>query len=95
MFVTSSHIFSPVFSQQVELQPDHSIGFQDAHGYANLARMMGLHYRRYEAADGLTSKVGTRVDVGAIRALVTQAVDLVRNTPTCLHDTKDTTYPIY
>ena len=77
----------------MELQPDHSIGFQDAYGYANLARMHGLHYSRYEASDGRTSQAGTAVDVQAVTKLVAEAAELVRTKPTCLHDVRDTTIP--
>lgn len=91
----TTHIFhaalgTPNCCALVELQPDHTIGFQDAHGYANLARMHGLHYRRYEAADGRTGSKGTIVDVDIVKRLVGEAVDLVRTTPTCLHDVRDT-----
>jgi len=94
----TTHIFHQALGRPnccalVELQPDHSIGFQDAHGYGNLARMMGLHYYRYEAADGATSPEGTTVNVGQVAALIAQAADDVRARPTCLHDVKDTTQP--
>jgi hypothetical protein len=78
----------------VELQPDHTQGFQDAQGYGNLARMFGLHYFRYEAADGATSTDGTKVDVNAVTDLVRKAVEAVRTKPTCLHDVKDISKPV-
>ena len=79
----------------VELQPDHTQGFQDAQGYGNLARMFGLHYFRYEAADGATTKNGTSVDVMAVTDLVRKAAEAVRITPTCLHDVKDISLPVF
>ena len=79
----------------VELQPDKSIGFQSAVGFGNLARMHGLHYFRYDAADGLTGPTGTTVNVEAIRGLVEQAVRAVTTKPTCLQQAKDTTTPVY
>lgn len=79
----------------VELQPDHTQGFQDAHGYGNLARMFGLHYFRYEAADGATTKTGTNVDIKMVSDLIHKAVEAVRVKPSCLHDVKDiSTSPI-
>jgi hypothetical protein len=62
-------------------------------GYANLARLHGLHYYRYEASDGRTGPLGTTVDVEAVAELVRQAVAAVRGAPTCLHDARDTSNP--
>jgi len=92
----TTHIFHAALGRPnccalVELQPDHSIGFQDAHGYGNLARMMGLHYYRYEAEDGTTGASGTSVNVHRVAQLIAKAADDVRERPTCLHDVKDTT----
>ena len=77
----------------VELQPDHSMGYQNTQGYANLARLHGLHYYRYEASEGRTGAQGTTLDVGAVRELVRKAVAAVRTVPTCLHDARDTSSP--
>jgi len=75
----------------VELQPDHSMKFQFSLGHGNQARMLGSHYFRYEAADGLTRSDGTHVDVAIVKGLVSQAVLAVRTKPTCLHAVRDTT----
>ena len=79
----------------MELFPDDTIEFHTAHGYGNLARMFGLHHSRYVAAHGTTQPGGTVVDVNEIRRLTAIAVENVRTKPTCLHDVKDTTSPIY
>jgi hypothetical protein len=89
----TTHIFHAAIGQPnccalVELQPDHSRGFQDAWGYANLARMLGMHYWRAEGRPGSTGGAGTTVDVTAITEMVRQAVDKVRYEPTCLHDVR-------
>ena len=78
----------------VELQPDHTLGYQNTQGYANLARLHGLHYYRYEASDGRTGPKGTTLDVGEVAELVRRAVAAVRTTPTCLHDARDTSSPL-
>jgi len=73
----------------IELQPDHSMGFHTCQGYGNMARMLGSHYFRYEAAQGRTRADGTHVDVGVVRDLVVQAAEAVRAKPSCLHDVRD------
>ena len=78
----------------VELQPDHSMKFQFSLGHGNQARMLGSHYFRYEAADGLTRSDGTHVDVAIVKNLVAQAVLAVRTKPTCLHAVRDTTIDV-
>jgi hypothetical protein len=95
----TTHIFHSALGKPnccalIELQPDHSIGFQTAQGYGNIARMLGMHYYRYEASDGRTRREGTKVDAQQIKVLAEQAVDAVKKAPTCLHDVKDTVQPI-
>eukprot|EP01038_Epipyxis_sp_PR26KG_P009462 gene9462-12748_t len=75
----TTHIFhmpigSPNCCALIELQPDHSIGFQSAHGYGNLARMLGLYYYRYEAAMGSTGSKGTTVSVATVVGMAKEAV---------------------
>jgi hypothetical protein len=89
----TTHIFhmavgKPNCCALVELQPDHSRGFQDAWGYANLPRMLGFHYYRAEGRDGSTGPKGTTVDVVAITEMVRDAVSKVRHEPTCLHEVR-------
>lgn len=96
----TTHIFHAALGEPnccalVELFPDRTIEFYAAYGYGNLARMFGFHHYRYEATMGRTTSDGTEVDVNEIRELTTQAVNAVRTKPTCLHDNKDTTKPIY
>lgn len=92
----TTHIFHAAIGEKdccalVELQPDHTIGFQSAWGYANIARKLGMHYYRYEAAMGLTSIHGTTVDTGIVKKLVENAIKDIKTTNrTCLHDVKDT-----
>lgn len=74
----------------VELQPDRSLGYDKTHGYANLARLHGLHYYRHEPPDGATGPQGTTLEVRAVVDLVRRAAAAVRVTPTCLHDARDT-----
>jgi hypothetical protein len=74
----------------VELQPDHSLGYDKTFGYANLARLHGLHYARHEPPSGATGPQGTTLDVHAVADLVRRAVAAVRAKPTCLHDARDT-----
>jgi hypothetical protein len=96
----TTHIFhaaigSPNCCALIELFPDSTIEFVHAFGYGNLARMFGMHHYRYEASLGRTSREGTVVDVEAIYALAVQAVEAVRSKPTCLHDVRDTSIPIF
>ena len=77
----------------LEMLPDARSGFQSVHGFGNQARMLGMHYFRYEAADGLSRSDGTHVDVGVVVGLARNAVKAVRTKPTCLHDVRDTTKP--
>lgn len=91
----TTHLFhaaigSPNCCAVVELQPDHTMMFQNSHGHGNQARMLGSHYFRYEAAMGLTSSKGTRIDVKIVKNLVAAAVAKVRTKPSCLHDIRDT-----
>lgn len=94
----TTHIFhsalgAPNCCALVELQPEERLGYKHTKGYANLARMLGLHYYQYSASDGSTSRKGTTVAVDDIIALVQQAVDTVRSSPTHLRDVKDTRNP--
>lgn len=96
----TTHIFhsavgTPNCCALVELQPDYAVGFHDAQGYGNLARMHGLHYYRYLASDGRTTPQGTTVDINIIKKMVQDAVIAVREKPTCLHEVKDTRESIY
>jgi hypothetical protein len=96
----TTHIFhaaigSPNCCALIELFPDSTIEFVHAFGYGNLARMFGMHHYRYEASLGRTSREGTVVDVEAIYALAIQAVEAVRSKPTCLHDVRDTSIPVF
>ena len=94
----TTHIFhsalgAPNCCALVELQPEERLGYKHTKGYANLARMLGLHYYQYSASDGCTSRNGTTVAVDDVIALVQQAVDTVRSSPTRLGDVKDTRNP--
>ena len=96
----TTHIFhSAVGSRNccglVELFPDKTIEFYTAHGYGNLARNHGFHHDRIVAEQGMTSAQGTTVDIPAIVAAVKRQAVLVKEQPTCLHDVKDTTMPVY
>jgi Glycosyltransferase 61 len=91
----TTHIFhsalgAPNCCALVELQPDHSLNFQSAQGYANLARLLGMSYYRYEASDGRTGPKGTEIDVERVTSLIKLAVNDVRTQRTCLNDVKDT-----
>ena len=91
----TTHIFhsavgAPNCCALVELQPEKRLGYEETKGYANLARMHGLHYYRYAASDGRTSPSGTTVDIGMVMALIQQAVSAVGSTPSCLGDVRDT-----
>lgn len=96
----TTHIFhmpvgKPHCCALVELQPDHSIGFQTAQGYGNLARMFGMYHYRYEAADGLTGSEGTKVEVKKVRSLVVQAVKDIQRRATCFNEYKDSRHPLF
>ena len=99
----TTHIFHSAIGEKnccafIELQPDPTIGFQSAWGYANIARMLGMHYYRYEAAIGLTSEDGTVVDVNIIKQLVQSAIADIKKTKNdavCLHDIRDTRKPLF
>jgi hypothetical protein len=77
------------------LFPDDTIEFHTAHGYGNLARMLGFHHSRYVASHGRTTPQGTTVDVQQILTLTQKAVQAVREKATCMHDVKDTSQSIY
>jgi len=94
----TAHLFHSAVGRRnccaiIELQPDRSMGFHTCQGYGNMARMVGAHYFRYEAAQGSTRADGTHVDVPLVRDLVAQAVQAVRTKPSCLHDVRDSTSP--
>eukprot|EP00597_Dinobryon_sp_UTEXLB2267_P004669 CAMPEP_0170068466 /NCGR_PEP_ID=MMETSP0019_2-20121128/7433_1 /TAXON_ID=98059 /ORGANISM="Dinobryon sp., Strain UTEXLB2267" /LENGTH=522 /DNA_ID=CAMNT_0010276123 /DNA_START=338 /DNA_END=1906 /DNA_ORIENTATION=+ len=96
----TTHIFhsalgSPQCCALIELFPDHTIEFFSAQGYGNIARMLGLHHYRYEAAMGSTTPRGTAVEVSALAQLVTTAVRDVTEQATCVHNGKDTSCPIH
>ena len=91
----TSHLYhsavgSPNCCALVELLPDSRMNFQGIEGFGNQARMLGMHYFRYEAATGLSKVDGTYVDVDRVKKLVERAVDSVRAKPSCLHDVQDT-----
>ena len=92
----TTHIFHSAIGEDnccalIELQPDHSIGFQSAWGYANIARMLGMHYYRYEAEMHKTTDEGTAVDTDIIKKLVQNAInDIKKDKFICLHDIQDT-----
>ena len=46
--------------------------------------MLGLHYYKYTATNGRTTKNGTLIDVSILSNIVKQAVFDVVNKPTCL-----------
>ena len=94
----TTHIFhsalgAPNCCALVELQPGDRFGYTHTKGYANLARMLGLHYYRYGVSNGRTSSNGTTVDVADVIALIQQAVDTVRSSPIRLNDVRDTQNP--
>ncbi len=96
----TTHIFHAAVGSRnccglVELFPDKSIEFYTAHGYGNLARMHGFHHDRIVAEQGSTTVKGTTVNIPSIVAAVKRQALLVKQKPTCLHDVKDTTKPVY
>ena len=96
----TTHIFHAAVGSRnccglVELFPDKTIEFYTAHGYGNLARMHGFHHDRIVAEQGMTTPKGTTVNIPSIVAAVQRQAVLVRQQPTCLHDVKDTTKPVY
>ena len=94
----TTHIFhsalgAPNCCALLELQPERKLGFHHAYGYANLARMHGLHYYRYIAEDGRTLENGTALNVSLFVSLLSEAAEAVRVRPTCLGDVRDTRNP--
>ena len=91
----TTHIFhsalgAPNCCALLELQPEKKLGYQHAYGYANIARMYGLHYFRHTVEDGKTTENGTALNLSLFISLLTEAVEAVRVKPTCLGDVRDT-----
>lgn len=97
----TTHIFHSAIGEKnccalIELQPDHSIGFQSAWGYGNIARKLGMHYYRYEAAMGSTTEEGTVVDLKIVKQLVENAITDIKTTDRiCLNDVIDTRQSLF
>lgn len=92
----TTHIFHMALGQTnccglLELFPDTSVDLYTAQGYGNLARQLGLHHYRLVATQGATNDQGTQVDIPAVVSLVEKLSRQVRDTPTCLHEVRDTT----
>ncbi|RYG69101.1 glycosyltransferase family 61 protein [archaeon] len=90
----TTHIFHMAVGSKnccglLELFPDPSIEFHTAHGYENLAKMLGFHHRRFVSKAGSTVADGTTLDVQAVGRLARDLVNEVKKKPTCMHDAKD------
>lgn len=96
----TTHIFHMAVGQKnccglIELFPDKSIDLYTAQGYGNLARMLGFHHERLVGRSGATTDAGTAVDVAEVKAIAERLIGKIETKPTCLHDVKDTRFPIY
>lgn len=96
----TTHIFHMAIGEKnccglLELFPDRTVDLYTAQGYSNLARQLGLKHERLVARDGATSSQGTEVEVDKVVQGVLRLKEKMKETPTCLHEVKDTRYPIY
>jgi hypothetical protein len=75
----------------IELFPDTSSHFHTIRGFGNLGRHYGMHYYRYDSAEGLTQPQGTKIDIPKLLNLVTRAVKEVQVKPSCLNNATEKT----
>jgi capsular polysaccharide biosynthesis protein len=86
-----SAIGAPNCCSLIELFPDTTLPFSTIRGFGNLARHMGMHYFRYQAKEGSSSIAGTKVDISAVVKLVKDAVQAVKEKPSCLNNASSST----
>jgi hypothetical protein len=79
----------------LELFPDQSVDLYTAKGYGNLARMLGLYHTAIVADNQKTDDKGTEVNVDKITAALEKMTVAILTRESCLHDVKDTRFPIY
>ena len=73
----------------VELFPEKKFGYQDIHGYRNIALNLGVKYFRHEEKIGSAEDGGSVLDVNAVRQLVLLAVTAFTKSSSCLNDVKN------